>query len=166
MQDIVYKKAKPSGWTRAQVEAFAERVAAQLGYQPGADITQSVEKLGGRIAHNDWSSARETGSIEIQNPGKFVIQLSPLSGGKRGRFTIAHELGHYFLHSKAGTLSPMSVQRDGLGRAEWEANWFAAGFLMPAGTFREKLGQELSNAELAEFFDVSEAAVAVRRESI
>ncbi len=64
---------------------------------------------------------------------------------ERDRFTIAHELGHLFLHYpqfKASNPSiPMKATRwvdasdPEQQRAEWEANWFAAAFLMPGGAF-------------------------------
>lgn len=62
---------------------------------------------------------------------------SPLdTSPERDRFSIAHELGHYFLHFRM-TKQAMVAQRFGSTREEWEANWFAAGFLMPAAEFHE-----------------------------
>ena len=101
----------------------------------------------------------------VWGPNHFEISLSPLSGNRRSRFTIAHELAHYVLHSDLGKM-PLKVQRDGSGQVEWEANWFAAGFLMPAKEFRTKIAEGWGNAELAEHFDVSEAAVQIRRQSL
>ncbi len=156
---------EPIGWSRSQVQSFAEQVATQLQYQPNEDIRACVRKLGGQVRDDNWDSARDTGSIKVAGPGAFTIALSPLSGGNRARFTIAHELGHYFLHSRAGKI-PLEVERDGDGRPEWEANWFAAAFLMPAASFRAKVAQGLTTAELAEAFGVSEAAVEVRQKTI
>ena len=147
------------------MQDFAAQVAENVGYKSGGDLVSIVNKLGGTINYEDWESARETGSMEVRGPQDFVINLSPLSGGTRARFTIAHELGHYILHSNLGA-RPLKICRDGEGRLEWEANWFAAGFLMPAREMREKMAEGLGDAELAVHFDVSEAAAKFRRESL
>jgi len=147
------------------VEDFASDVAEKVGYSPNKDISHIVARMGGSIKTTDWDSARNTGSITVRGPNDFTIYLSPLSGERRSRFTIAHELGHYVLHSKAGK-RPISVKRDGTGRVEWEANWFAAGFLMPAKAFRIKCLLGWGDSELAEYFGVSTHAVEVRRRSL
>jgi hypothetical protein len=160
-----FADAAPCNWTKLQVQTFAAEVAQNLGYTRGGDLTQIVENLGGRIKVADWETVGDTGSISVLGEGDFTIWLSPLSGKTRDRFTIAHELGHYFLHSKLGE-KRITVRRDGSDRVEWEANWFAAGFLMPEEEFRAKLKEWNSHARLAAYFDVSEAAIAVRRRAL
>ena len=142
---------------------MAAKVAEKLNYKPGDDLVALVRTLGGRIVTADWSEVGNTGSITVYGPQDFVISLSPLSGNRRDRFTIAHELGHYVLHSEFGKRAPLSVRRDGSDRIEWEANWFAAGFLMPEADFSKLAGEGWSDAWLAVHFDVSEAAVDIRR---
>lgn len=158
-----FKEAKPCNWSKKQVQDAAAKVAEKLNYKPGDDLIALVRKLGGRIETADWSEVGSTGSITVNGPRDFTISLSPLSGNRRDRFTIAHELGHYVLHSKIGKISPLSVKRDGSDRIEWEANWFAAGFLMPEAEFHRLVGEGWSDAWMAVHFDVSEAAVGVRR---
>lgn len=159
------QEPQPIGWTRSKVQQFASKAAKSLGYHPGDDIEAIVQKLGGRIFPTDWDSARETGSITVRGPADFHIYLSPLSGQRRSRFTIAHELGHYMLHSQFGKI-PITVRRDGSGPVEWEANWFAAGFLMPEEEFRAKLKAGYGDAMLAEHFGVSMAAVQIRQSTL
>ncbi len=60
----------------------------------------------------------------------------------------------------------MSTNRKGSNRLEWEANWFAASFLMPESEFRQMVSDESSNAHIARHFRVSESAVEVRRKSL
>ena len=156
------QEPQPIGWTRSEVQQFGANAATSLGYQPGSDIEAIVEKLGGRLTVSDWDSARNTGSITVRGPRDFI---SPLSGERRSRFTIAHEIGHYMLHSQLGK-APITVRRDGSGRVEWEANWFAAGFLMPEQEFKAKQSAGYGDAELAEHFGVSVAAVQVRQSSL
>jgi hypothetical protein len=160
-----FADATPCSWTKVQVQTFAAEVAQNLGYTRGGDLTPIVEALGGRIEVADWETVGDTGSISVFGEGNFTISLSPLSGKTRDRFTIAHELGHYILHSKLGK-TPIKVRRDGSDRVEWEANWFAAGFLMPEEEFTSKWAEWKSPARLAVHFDVSEAAVEVRRRAL
>ncbi len=160
-----FQEATPCNWSRADVQRLASNAAKELGFSPGDNIELLIERLGGRVTKSDWESARETGSITVRGPRDFQISLSPMSGDRRSRFTIAHELAHYILHAKAGK-KPLYVKRDGSGPVEWEANWFAAGFLMPEDVFRTKAGEGLGDAELAEYFGVSKEAVQIRRQSL
>jgi predicted transcriptional regulator len=161
-------RAQPIGWTQRQVQDFAADAAAKLGYKPGGDIEDVVMRLGGRIEHSDWNPTRQTGYLEAYGPQNFLIALSPYASHRRSRFTIAHEIGHYALHTRLGRLAspekPLRIDRAGGGRMEWEANWFAAGFLMPAEVFRSQRQAGLNDLQLADYFDVSVAAVAIRRE--
>lgn len=158
-----FQEAKPCEWSKRQVQDFASDAAEKLGYKPADDLLSIVKRLGGEVEVADWESVGSTGSITVHGKGKFTISLSPISGDRRDRFTIAHELGHYILHSQMGAVSPMTVNRAGTGRVEWEANWFAAGFLMPEKEFRQKWEAWKSEARLAVHFDVSEAAVEIRK---
>lgn len=156
-------EASPTNWTQKQVQAFAADAAKKLGYTPAMELQEIVAKLGGRITDDHWDSPNATGQIEVHGERNFTIRLSPFSGGNRRRFTIAHELGHYILHTKLGKIAPVTIPRDGTGRLEWEANWFAAGFLMPAAEFRRLTKLGWNDAELSRHFDVSMAAVEIRR---
>ena len=85
----------------------------------------------------------------------------------RRRFTIAHEIGHHFLHSDGATVlcRPVDVdQADEAARAkEREANRFAAELLMPEPLVRECVGRDgLEVGALAGAFDVSPIAMAYR----
>jgi hypothetical protein len=160
-----HPEAKPCGWGRDRIQEFAARIASAWGYKPGGDLIELVKSLGGQVKVGKIEEVLTTGSITVDGPGDFLISLSPLSGFRRSRFTVAHELGHYVLHSQLGK-KRISVQRDGSGPVEWEANWFAAGFLMPEKDFRTRRKAGWGDAELAMHFDVSEAAVQVRRQSL
>lgn len=88
------------------------------------------------------------------------------------RFSVAHELGHYFLDGHVGHL----LLKDGIHSShagfvstdpyELEADHFAAGLLMPATLFRRALGRwpsGLSAIEsMAELCDTSLTATAIR----
>lgn len=104
------------------------------------------------------------GYTEFEPSPRIVLSDSAyLSAGNhkgRGRWTAAHELGHLVLHKGAvpferatGTYTKMR-QLAVFESAEWQANAFAAGFLMP-----EHLIRDFTDAgEIADFFSVSRQA--------
>ena len=65
------------------------------------------------------------------------------------RFTIAHELGHYFLHFSENTdgLFAHREHRKGKGKKENEADYFAACLLMPRDAFTT-IYKELSKTNI------------------
>lgn len=156
---------EPCGLSKQDVDALGERVSAKVGYQPGGDLEEIVQKLGGTIVFQPWAEATEGGSLEVYPAKKsFLMRISPLVGRFRNRFTIAHELGHYFLHSDVGQ-KPIQALREGSGRVEWEANWFAAGFLMPAKQFREDWDTLKGNVgKLISLYQVSEQVIEIRQQ--
>lgn len=164
---------EPLNWSRGNVSALATSVAEQLGYEPGTPLEPVVSKLGGQIAYGELAEEEtESGSIMIE-PGRFVIHIPLNTSPLRDRFTIAHELGHYVLHylypNQFGgkKISRLRAQRYGSGQAEYEANWFAAAFLMPADKFKAKY-EELGESDLAvaDYFKVSPQAASVRAKSL
>jgi Zn-dependent peptidase ImmA (M78 family) len=171
---MAYSQPVECGLSKGSVDALAANVARQIGYEPGGDLYPIIKKLNGRVVVNSlWDVTDATsGSIKIEEDGSFVIALASHTGMERDRFTIAHELGHYILHflwprQKGQNVGAVEARRYGTGRVEWEANWFAAGFLMPADVFRAAwtdLGGVLG--ELANRFGVSTEAARVRAETL
>lgn len=164
---------EPLNWTRGDVSALAARVAEQLGYEPGAPLEPVITKLDGQIAYGELAEEEsESGSIMIDS-GRFVIHIPLNTSPLRDRFTIAHELGHYVLHYlypnqfDNRNITRLRAHRYGSGQAEYEANWFAAAFLMPADKFKDKY-EELGRSDLAvaDYFKVSPQAAAVRAKSL
>ena len=98
------------------------------------------------------------------------IFVSPIEFGGRGNFTVAHELGHIILgHDKdndreydtrAEIIAPDDKTR------EYDANEFAAELLMPAEKFKEVWENRKNIKELANFFDVTQAAAKVRMQRL
>lgn len=169
-----YSQPVECGLSKGVVDALAADVARQVGYVPGADLLPIVKHLGGRIVVNSvWDVADETsGSIKIEGDGSFTIAVASHTGAERDRFTIAHELGHYVLHflwpRHNGTeVGPLEARRYGSGRVEWEANWFAAGFLMPADAYRTAwVDTSGVVGELANRFGVSTDAARIRAQTL
>lgn len=134
---------QPTGASRQVIDDAAAKIARKFGFSPGADLKDFIEsKLGGKVEVAEPEERLEYGYLRV--PGrsghKFDIVLSPYTGEFHDRFTMAHELGHYFLHylfqSREDSLV---INREGTNRAESEANWFAEGFLMPAEEFEKEL---------------------------
>jgi len=168
----VYKTPTESGLNKMAVDSLAASVARQVGYEPGDDLALIVEKLGGTIRIQDvWEIAdASSGSIRIDSEDEFEIVLASHTGPTRDRFTIAHEIGHFVLHylypkSKGMNVEPIEAKRYGSGRVEWEANWFAAGFLMPKAPFIAAFEEHLGDINtIAEQFKVSVESVKIRVE--
>lgn len=124
------------------------------------DIHEFVNDLGGNINCFDIDTLSQcSGSIYIHKSADFDIILPSYTSRLRDKFTLAHEMGHYFLHFKKDT-EHKKAKRSGSGPIEWEANWFAAGLLMPQDLIEKK--HLTSASSLAYFFDVSLEAAAVR----
>jgi Zn-dependent peptidase ImmA (M78 family) len=171
--DQQFSRPEASNLSRQSVWDFAESVAKKLEVIPGDSLTNHVEKIGGRIELRDVDDLNESGAIVIRDEHDFTIFLPFHTGSKRDRFTVGHELGHYFLHYKLPTVQgrppklPMKVSRYGSDRTETEANWFAAAFLMPAEDFR-RVHKEFGGdpIAIADNFAVSRAAAEVRATSL
>ncbi len=171
--DAKYSDPEPSNLSRSEVWKLAEKVAQDLHVEPGAPLAAYVEKIGGRIEMRDIDDLQESGAIVIRSERDFTIFLPFHTGAKRDRFTIGHELGHYFLHYKLPAVQgrapslPMKVSRYGSGRTETEANWFAAAFLMPSQAFKQAFTDVRGDLiVVANLFDVSHAAAQVRANSL
>jgi len=107
----------------------------------------------------------ESGSIFVHAPNDFDILLAQYTSPIRDRFTLAHEIGHYYLHSNQGD-NPIVATRKGSTRIEWEANWFAAELLMPRSEF-QRIHRKLREwPAIACHFKVSVDAVKVRGSSL
>lgn len=87
------------------------------------------------------------GAIVLQE-GRVIIAVNPNQHPNRQRFTVAHELGHYFRHIREGTKTEFvdgdfrlhwrnGTSSQGIDWNEIEANRFAACLLMPEGLVHE-----------------------------
>ena len=102
---------------------------------------------------------------------KFQILVNENDVNSRQRFTIAHELGHYFLHKNYlkseelhidTILYRADIEDDIEARdREREVDYFAGALLMNR-TLVQKLRSENTISELAEIFKVSISAMTVR----
>ncbi len=151
------------------IEARAEEVLREAGQH---DVPVAVEEIAAlhqvRIsrAPNDSFSG-----LLLRKDGKALIGVNSAEAPVRQRFTIAHELGHYFLHPNKDAFVDFRDNVQGVLRTprEREANMFAAALLMPRKrllrdfTLLAKNGfTEAELSVLAERYAVSEEAMRFR----
>lgn len=172
---MTYSPAVESRLSKPQVYALAESVADQLGFSAGDDLHDLIARMGGAVDIEDTllTDPEHTGSLYVDGTSKFRIVVPSHTSPERDRFTIAHELGHYVLHylwakKKDPALSDRVVAfRRGSDRIEWEANWFAAAFLMPEKAFKSVYDSTNGNIRaIADHFRVSAAAAEVRAKGL
>lgn len=157
--------------TRRMINSLAEDVLSAYNISvPIGNIDEIVEKLGGTIQKEAFFS---DGAVEKEGNG-FKIIVSPFQDEKRERFTIAHELGHLFLHMGYRTNNELWEKQEnniyhriGNSEKEYQANEFAAAFLMPATEYLSVLnkvaaGNMVDTSKIAEYFNVSIEAAANR----
>lgn len=102
------------------------------------------------------------GFLDFEEKAIYVLKTDPIN---RQIFTIAHELGHWFLHQDKQEEVPALYRRP-LGKAdtdpiEKEANAFAANLLVPT-EFLNKYKDDYSISELAKIFNVSVDVIGYR----
>ncbi len=156
------KGLKPTNLSRNQIYELAEKFAEATSYTPGkTDIIEYVEnQLHGKIEYTDTPKDSAGGSITVDSRENFTIFLSKATSHKRDVFTIAHELGHYFLHSRLGEFQIKANRSEDIDEAEREANSFAAAFLMPEEKLRKAYAEKNGNISvLADDFKVSLSAM-------
>ena len=170
-----FKAPIPTRASKAAIHAFAEKLAAKLGFGATDPIFSLVSRLGGKIVYKNpiKEENRLPESIVVRAIGDFTIFVPSITSSVRDRFTIAHELGHYYLHFplvlRADPGATMRATRwvsptdQVQQRAEWEANWFAAAFLMPSKIFKAEFkARDGDLGEVASSFGVSSKAAEIR----
>lgn len=161
-------EAPRSRLSYSAIAAYAEQIArehAVINPSGCVDVHELLVKLGGELEFDDRAE-----SLEVREPGDFTVIIPTHTSRLRDRFTIAHELGHYFLHYRAPEhhrIGERTSTFTRLGRnvAETQANVFASNLLMPADFFAmtfQQLGHDMTR--VAGHFGVSVPAARVRAE--
>lgn len=161
-----YSKPSPAQLPKDLVYMFGNSIAKKYREENGItetniNLREFVKSAHGKIHCVDIDDYAKSGSIYIHNKESFDIVLPMFTAPIRDRFTIAHEMGHFFLHSLAGERK-MWADRKGSGPVEWEANWFAASFLMPR--YLIKKNKITTVSEMMDAFGVSAQAAELRLE--
>jgi len=111
----------------------------------------------------------------MKEDGHYTIRVNRHEARERQRFTIAHELSHFFLHKAVIDSSPDGIKDNVLYRSgeperiEYEANRLAADIVMPMALVKKVLSEEFNGVvteatieSLAARFQVSKAAMEIR----
>lgn len=158
-------------WINKQAEAIHNALELSIP----VDMQGAVAKLEGKLEFVSDLEAGVDGRIQKDGENSFVIHIPITQYGTRQRFSIAHELGHLFLHMgfliqpekwrQEGEYVDSIYHRYGHSIEEYEANEFAAAFLMPAELF-DRVAEKHTNEkgftqlpEVARYFNVSKEAV-------
>lgn len=159
--------------TRNKINDIADIITQSLDIKaPIEDMEELVTRLRGNVERKkDLPECAEGRIFKVKD--SFVIQIPEYKNKNRERFTIAHELGHLFLHM--GYLidddlwnrsNEQDFFRRDFGEVEYQAHEFAAALLMPREEFYKKMNESYMGAgeydmeEVSKYFGVSiEAAV-------
>jgi Zn-dependent peptidase ImmA (M78 family) len=152
-----------------KIEAQAEKILKTLNIRslpiPVEEIASKYQIKISRAPNNDFSG------MLIRKDDRALIGINDKESPVRQRFTIAHELGHFFLHSNKDTFIDYRDNKKDVMRTprEKQANMFAAALLMPRylllQDFRSLAKEGFSEDELytlAKRYDVSEEAMRFR----
>nr|WP_325295139.1 ImmA/IrrE family metallo-endopeptidase [uncultured Oscillibacter sp.] len=137
------------------------------------DVEGLCDSLGIKIHYVDFSSIEGKVKKEIsgaiqKNGDTYTILVNENESDVRARFTIAHELGHYFLHVKNDSRQIVTSFRRDQSPRETAANKFAAELLMPKKLIQEEYAKMVIpiSDTLAKKFEVSKPAMRIRLESL
>ncbi|CAE6883360.1 ImmA/IrrE family metallo-endopeptidase [Vibrio harveyi] len=100
---------------------------------------------------------------------RWLINVNSLHHPRRQRFTIAHELGHYFLHrdSQQDYEDTTFHRGKAYSEKELEADNFAGALLMPKDEFRDYVRFSSNKIDdIAEYFGTSSVAIKKRADVI
>ena len=132
-----------------EISFLAEAVANDFGEENAVDPEKILQDVGIGFVFNSYGQAFD--ALLEHEDGEFFVYANKdrgnLRGSPKGRFTLAHELGHYFIdeHRRAvrdeiGMRPSMTGLFDSSSCSEErEADLFAASLLMPPTRFLKKL---------------------------
>lgn len=165
---------------RKMIQKIVDGILEDAGVnQPPVPVEKIAKANSLKLQKTEVTGSDISGFI-FRSGGRAVIGINSANADVRQRFTIAHELGHYFIHSQ-GT-DEVHIDRgfgirfrderssQGVDIEEQEANFFAAELLMPRQFIKhdlEKVKQiDLEQSEmltrLSKTYEVSSQALLFR----
>lgn len=160
---------------RLKIRKLAEYIALQFD-EKITPLEKIVANENLDVFYDNYESNTFDG-MTIYDNGKFYIHINTYNGNRadtdRGRFTLAHELGHYFIDThriglKNGLLEPHPslTNKAQYFSIEREADYFAACLLMPEERFRKDIGNKKFGIEVIDYlraeYKISRTACALR----
>lgn len=139
------------------------------------DVVSLANKEGIKVHNAKFNSEGLSGLIAKRGDISTIL-VDHDESPYRKRFTIAHELGHHFLHLQhedgefidrkldllRQTFDESEVEPIADRRPEIQANQFAAALLMPADLLKQEWETSQDVEEIARKFNVSQEALAIR----
>lgn len=155
------------------INKFAIEIAKEYGYEKN-NLKELIKNLNGKIKFKKLIKEK---SKLIKTKKSFIIKINKDLSVKEIDFTIAHELGHLFLHM--GYIVDKELWNKYMEKSfksknsieEYEADEFAGALLMPKNLYEDALdffkeeyeGTTIVNiTKLAKYFNVSESIVKIR----
>lgn len=161
---------------REEINKFTDSLRSNLHITSPIELEKIIEGLGGTLEETTKLPEHIEAMIyRIEN--SFKIEVHKNFPPTRKRFSIAHEIGHLFLHmgylvnpqkwAATGEYADSAFLRHGHSLEETEANEFAASLLMPKAEFLEIAQQNLNDnyydlPPIAQYFNVSLDSVRYR----
>ena len=120
-----------------------------IGNAPIGNMMDLLERHGFNLAmiSSDTDKVDAFGSeIQINGENYYCILIDKDNNSYyRQQFSLAHELGHWALHS--GKINPHELDSVDYRRIENQANEFASNFLLPATKFQEDILGNVTNLD-------------------
>lgn len=132
------------------------------------DLKALIKGLGLRLKYQVMDP-EVSGYLKKNDRDEWVIGVNKLHHLNRKKFTIAHEIAHYCLHSDVmDSFEDTVMFRNGDSSPyETQANQFAAELLMPKESFLDFVNNKSTNVDkIAEYFGVSSMAVRIRAKDL
>jgi Zn-dependent peptidase ImmA (M78 family) len=141
-----------------KVQELANEMKSYFSPETITDVYSICKQLGIEIIE---AAIKADAYLECDNGSSYIVLKKTLNSNRK-KFTIAHELGHFYIpwHSDlmfGCDINEMDFKNDYAPR-EKEANLFAAELLMPEIQFRNNFSGKINYIEvsrLANVFDVS-----------
>ncbi|MBP9758484.1 ImmA/IrrE family metallo-endopeptidase [Candidatus Dojkabacteria bacterium] len=134
--------------------------------KPPIEISKILEKYNLNLVETTFTDSNISGGFERPTN---TIYISKDESYPRQKFTLAHELGHFIMHSETQREVYYRHQIDDPGQDinhEAEANAFAAALLMPDTILRSNLSKTSDMDDLVKIFGVSYSAMYYRLKNL
>ena len=162
---------------KKKIEKKCEQLWLKYDLKPSFNIvTDLIAPLGIENDERELNGVSGLIVFDESKEKKALISINKNDIPPRKRFSYAHELGHFFLHSqKEFKVDKREMRRDsdsskGEILEEVEANYFAASLLMPEKEILKSINLDIGFEDNVEIirnhFDVSASAASIRLQSL
>ena len=155
-----------------KIESAAKEVLLSIKSDENGETTFPVNlaKILKTYSINVFEGKFKDENVSGAYDGKNKIYISRFDPYPRKSFTVAHELGHFFLHDKGDAeifyRSQLVDLYSETKKKEIEANWFAASLLMPEEPVKKYWELTHSVDKLSVLFGTSPSATFYRLKNL